>query len=308
MLPESWWSIEGVEYYNNISFLKAGVVFADQVTTVSPTYAEEILTREFGFGMEGLLQHHATKLTGVLNGADYSTWNPENDPYVKFHYDIDSLDEKIKNKLDAQRHFGLKLTKGTPLFGIVSRLVQQKGIDLVLQAIQKTLDEKIQWMILGSGDDEFEEALKILARTHPEKICFTQGYNEALAHRIEASADVFVMASRFEPCGLNQIYSLRYGTLPLVRATGGLADTVTDLLTVPAAEGGNGFVFQRASADELTATIREACAGYRRKKQWRMAQQNAMSRDFSWSASAAQYLEIYQRSLIGCSKGQSVTE
>lgn len=308
MLPPAWWSIEGIEFYNNMSFLKAGIVFADQVTTVSPTYAKEILTREFGFGMEGLLQHVSPKLTGVLNGADYETWNPASDPFVKFHYDADTLEEKLKNKLDLQRHFGLKLTKGTPLFGIVSRLVHQKGIDLVLQAIRQTLDDKVQWMILGSGDDEFERELKKLSESHPEKICFTQGYNEALAHRIEASVDVFVMPSRFEPCGLNQIYSLRYGTLPLVRATGGLADTVTDLSQTSPADGGNGFVFTGSSADELVAAVQLACSFYRKKKQWRLAQQSAMARDFGWSRSAARYREIYERSRCECREGQCMTE
>ena len=298
MLPASWWSMEGVEFYNNISFLKAGIVYADQITTVSPTYAREILTREFGFGMDGLLRHQQHKLSGVLNGVDYQVWNPQTDPQVKFPYSADTVEEKVKNKLDLQRHLGVKLTKGTPLLGLVSRLVHQKGIDLVIQAIRATLDDKLQWMILGSGDDEFEQALQDLSDTYPERISFTRGYNEALAHRIEASVDVFLMPSRFEPCGLNQIYSLRYGTLPLVRGTGGLADTVIDVRRVSPAEGGTGFVFTESTVDALVDTIRFAAGFYRKKKQWRLAQEAAMTRDFSWDRSARQYLEIYRRS--GC--------
>ena len=308
VLPESWWALDGVEFYSNMSFLKAGIVFADQVTTVSPGYAREILTREFGFSMEGLLQHHQDKLTGILNGVDYDTWNPSSDPHVKFNYSEETLADKVKNKMDLQRHFGLKLTKGTPLFGMVSRLVHQKGTDFVIRAIEATLDEKCQWMILGSGEDEFESALKRLSEAHPHKIAFTQGYNEALAHRIEASVDVFVMPSRFEPCGLNQIYSLRYGTLPLVRATGGLADTVTDLPSVGLVGGGNGFVFEESSADALIACVQTACAYFRKKKQWRQAQINAMAKDFSWTRSAAQYLELYNKSCCGCREGQTLTE
>ena len=308
LLPGEWWHLEGLEFYDKMSFLKAGVVFADQVSTVSPTYAEEILQPAFGYGMDGLLRHYSHKLQGILNGVDYDTWSPENDELLKFRYDSKHLDEKINNKLDLQRKLGLKLSKGAPLFGIVSRLAHQKGIDYVIDAIKRTVDEKLQWAILGSGEAEFEAALSQLAQHYPEKVAFIQGYDEQMAHRIEAGADIFVMASRYEPCGLNQIYSLKYGTLPLVRNTGGLADTVVDI-EEDALQAGDatGFVFQNPSSDELVDTLLRAAAYYRKKKRWRKAQLNAMSRDFSWDASADGYGDLFAAALAGNS-AESVVE
>lgn len=309
MLPQEWWNIDAVEFYHKMSFLKAGVVFADKVTTVSPTYAKEVLTADYGFGMDGLLSHYQDKLSGILNGVDYNTWNPEHDSLITFNYSAGSLDDKIKNKLDLQRKLGLKLTKGTPLFGMVSRLVSQKGIDCVLRAIQETLDQKSQWVILGSGEEEFEQGLKALAAQHPEKIAVTIGYDEALAHKIEAACDVFVMPSRYEPCGLNQFYSLRYGTLPLVRATGGLADSVVNIDDESIADGSaTGFVFSDPNAESLIAKIEEAIAFYRKKKKWRATQLTAMAQDYSWRSSAVAYLKLYGKALISCRNSQYVTE
>ncbi|MCG8670762.1 MAG: glycogen synthase GlgA [Pseudomonadales bacterium] len=309
LLPYQWWSVDGVEFYHKLSFLKAGVVFSDQVTTVSPSYAQEILSPEFGYGMDGLLRHHQSKLTGVLNGVDYSTWSPSSDTHIKFNYDRESLEEKIKNKLDLQRNMGLKLTKGTPLFGMVCRLVHQKGVDFVVETIKANIDEKIQWVILGSGEEYFENALFELAEQYSEKISFTQGYSESLAHRIEAASDVFVMASRYEPCGLNQIYSLRYGTLPLVRETGGLADTVVQVNEQTLEDrSATGFVFQEASSEGLSEAAQQACNFFRKKKKWRSMQENAMNQDFSWKQSADLYLGLYDLALEGVRSGQMVAE
>ena len=298
LLPQDWWHLDKVEFYDKMSFLKAGVVFADQISTVSPTYANEVLQPEFGYGMDGLLRHYSYKLRGILNGVDYDTWSPEQDPFLTFKYGLERLDEKINNKLDLQRKLGLKLSKGVPLFGIVSRLAHQKGIDYVIEAIRRTATEKIQWVILGSGEAEFETALHQLSQDLPEKVAFIQGYDEQMAHRIEAGVDIFVMASRYEPCGLNQIYSLKYGTLPLVRNTGGLADTVVDIDEESLQAGqSTGFVFQDPNADALVDTILRATTYYRKKKRWRKAQQNAMLQDFSWNSSAEGYGELFAAAL-----------
>lgn len=302
-LPESWWHYERLEFHGQFSFLKAGIVFADTVTTVSPTYAREILAEPLGCGMSGLLQHYRHKLHGILNGADYDLWNPARDPFVRFHYDIDTLPEKLHNKLDLQRQLGLRLGKSVLLAGMVSRLVYQKGVDAVLTLMQRLLQAepsvKIQWIVLGSGEPFFEEALRALAQQHPDRLAVIVGYDEALAHRIEAACDLFLMPSRYEPCGLNQIYSLRYGTLPLVRATGGLADTVVDTGDASLTQGtATGFVYFGESAEDLQHCLQRAMHCFGNASDWRKIQGTAMRQRFGWEQSAERYIELYSRSFI----------
>lgn len=295
-LPESWWSLDALEFYGNFSFLKAGVVFSDWVTTVSPTYAEEILREPAACGMGGLLQHHRQKLVGILNGADYDVWNPATDPSIRFHFDLDTLENKQKTKLDLQRQAGLRLSKSSPLIGVVSRLVDQKGIDWVLHAMEALQAEKIQWVVLGSGQREYEQQLLELAKANPKTIAVTLGYDETLAHQIEAGCDLFAMPSRYEPCGLNQIYSLRYGTLPIVRRTGGLADTVVDATEDSLRQGtATGFVFDEPEAEAFTDTVRRASGWYRKRKTWQKMQTTAMEQRFDWQQSAQAYLELYKQ-------------
>ncbi|MAA59529.1 MAG: glycogen synthase GlgA [Alcanivorax sp.] len=295
-LPDEWWHLDSLEFYGNFSFLKAGIVYADWVTTVSPTYAREIMHEPLACGMGGLLQHHRHKVVGILNGVDYDAWNPATDPYIRFHYDQHSLQEKINNKLEIQRNTGLRLSKSTPLIGLVSRLVEQKGLDWIVSAMEATLGEKVQWVVLGAGTQQYERQLQALAQANPKVISVTIGYDESLAHGIEAGCDLFAMPSRYEPCGLNQIYSLRYGSLPIVRRTGGLADTVIDASEDALEQGSaTGFCFEEPSARAFTETVRRAIALYRKQKTWRKLQQQAMDQRFDWQHSAQAYLELYEQ-------------
>ena len=297
-LPESWWDYEKAEFYGNFSFLKAGIVFADQLTTVSPTYAREILAEPQGCGMSGLLQHHKNKLHGILNGVDYEVWNPAADPLIRFSYDAAKLPEKLNNKMDLQRSLGLKMGKAIPLIGLVSRLVHQKGIDWVAEVMERMASEPVQWVVLGSGDSALEQRLQALAIRHKKRIAVVIGYDESLAHRIEAGSDLFVMASRYEPCGLNQLYSLRYGTLPVVRAVGGLADTVVDATPDTLKNGtATGFSYTGDDADALEHCLRRAVGFYSKRKTWESLQQTAMAQQFDWQGSAQQYLKLYRQTV-----------
>lgn len=295
-LPESWWHMDSVEFYGNFSFLKAGIVYSDWVTTVSPTYADEILREPAACGMGGLLQHHQSKLVGILNGADYEVWDPATDPSIVFPFDAEHLDEKLNNKMDLQHHMGLRLSKSAPLVGVVSRLVEQKGIDWILDAMDALQGEKVQWIILGSGKRQFEQQLLAMAEASPKTIAVVLGYDEVLAHRIEAACDLFAMPSRYEPCGLNQIYSLRYGTLPIVRRTGGLADTVVDASEEALRQGtATGFTFEQPEADAFIEAVSRAMGMYSKRKTWRKMQVTAMAQCFDWRHSAQAYLELYEQ-------------
>ncbi|MGE5467824.1 MAG: glycogen synthase GlgA [Ignavibacteria bacterium] len=294
-LPDHAWHPGGVEYYGRLSALKAGLQFADAITTVSPTYAREIQTDEEGMGMAGLLRHRAAALTGILNGLDTSQWDPAHDPALGkpfAQYDAERLAAKARNKTALQRLTGLADDAEVPLFGVVSRLTHQKGLDLLAEVAAEVLDLPAQLVVLGSGERSLEEAFRDLAHAHPGRCAATIGFDEGLAHRIEAGADVFLMPSRFEPCGLNQMYSLRYGTPPLVRATGGLADTVID---ADDPERGNGFVFNEPTAVELLATIRRAADTWRDKQRWQRLQRAGMAGDFSWDGPAQRYVELYSQ-------------
>jgi len=293
-LPAEFWNTEAMEFHDHFSFIKGGLVFADWITTVSPTYAREIQTPEFGYGLEGLISHRKINLTGIVNGVDYSVWNPGRDTQIPVQYNPRCLFHKTENKRALQEHFGLPVDNSRPLFGVISRLVEQKGIDLVLDIVPELVEQDAQLVILGSGDPLIESAIGKASTEWPRHIAAFIGYDEALAHHIEAGADIFLMPSRFEPCGLNQIYSQRYGTIPVVRHTGGLADTVTD--TTPETlenKTATGFSFTAPTAAALGAAVARTLQYYREPEAWQQIIINGMKQDFSWKRSAEQYLELY---------------
>ena len=298
-LPSHWWSPEGVEFHGGFSMLKAGIVYADAVTTVSPTYAAEICTPEFGYGLDGLLLSRQHKLHGILNGIDTKIWNPSTDTHLPAHYSAGRiLPGKRRNKQALIERFLPQAENAAlqaPLLGLVGRLVEQKGIDWVLAAIPVLLAETdARFVLLGSGQTAYEQKLARLAKQHPERVFVEIGYDEPLAHQIEAGADIFMMPSRFEPCGLNQMYSLLYGTPPIVYKTGGLADTVVDANATTLKDAtANGFVFDTPDVASFLDTIRRALALYYKPAQWRKLQQTGMRQSFGWADSADQYLSLY---------------
>jgi starch synthase len=294
-LPRTQMQPHGMEFHGQLSFLKAGLAYADRITTVSPTYATEIATREFGCGMDGVIRHRAADVSGILNGVDPAVWNPQTDAALPAHFSARSLAGKKKCKLALQSEMGLTPNADAPLFALVSRLTQQKGLDLVLAALPAALDAGAQFAILGSGDPGLEAALAAAARERPAQIGLRLGYDEALAHRLIAGADAVLVPSRFEPCGLTQLYGLRYGTLPIVRRTGGLADTVVDAGSDESpAERGTGFVFDAATGAALEATLLRAVRCHREGERWRTLMRRAMACDFSWTEAARGYQALYR--------------
>ncbi|MCG7915579.1 MAG: glycogen synthase GlgA, partial [Candidatus Thiodiazotropha weberae] len=291
-LDKSLWTHHALEFHDQLSFIKGGIALSDRVNTVSPTYAEEIKTAEFGYGLEGLLQYRASHFSGVLNGIDYHQWDPLNDPHIDTPYSIDSFPAKRNNKLALQREFGLPEDEYIPLFGYVGRLVDQKGVDLILQVLPGLMDSGAQLVLLGSGDHSLQSALEKISNRYHSRVGITIGYDEGLSHRIEAGSDCFLMPSRFEPCGLNQMYSLRYGTVPIVRRTGGLADSVVDVTPHTLANGtATGFVFDNADGSSLWGAIEHAINFYRRSgSDWDILAMTGMQQDLSWEASAQHYL------------------
>lgn len=297
-LPAGLWGMYGLEFHDQLSFIKGGLVYSDRINTVSPTYAEEIQQAAFGYGLENLLSHRSAQLSGIINGIDTSIWNPETDSYLSQNYNKSSLAKKTKNKSALQKLSGLEKTNDIPLFGMVSRLVEQKGLQSIIEALPELIDLPLQIVILGSGEKHYEDALLDWSLQHPEKISITIGYDEALAHQIEAASDIYLMPSTFEPCGLNQLYSLRYGTLPLARNVGGLADTVIDTDDTTLKDGSaNGFIMADNGADVLISTMIRALEVYQDKKIWKQLQLNAMSPDRSWLSSALQYIELYDKAV-----------
>jgi len=293
-LPGQLWHPGALEFHDMLSFIKGGIACADHITTVSPNYALEIQTADYGYGLEGLLHQRHHELNGIINGIDVDIWNPETDPRIPQNYTSDNLPKKAVNKAALQKQYSLPVDPSIPLIGLIGRLVDQKGIDLVIDCLDSLANYPVQFALLGSGDKGFEHRLKNLSYLFPDKISVTIGYDENLAHLIEAGADIFLMPSRFEPCGLNQLYSQRYGTLPIVRKTGGLADTVVDALPDTIADKtATGFVFEEPSVGAMLETIKRAILLYANKRSWLQLQKNAMRKDFSWKQSAEQYLNLY---------------
>lgn len=292
-LPWSLFQPTGVEFLGFMNCMKAGISYADQLSAVSPSYAEEICTPELGFGLDGVLRQRREVLTGILNGADYHVWNPETDAALQAHYNATDLTGKDTCKIALLREYGLPEELSVPLLGMVSRLVDQKGVDLVVSALERLLTMNIRVAILGAGEPRYEQQLTAFAQRYPERLGVRLAFDEPLSHRIQAGSDCFLMPSRYEPCGLTQLYSLRYGTIPIVRATGGLRDTVQPF--DPATGAGTGFVFTEPSAEALLEAVRAAVEAFHDKQSWRQLQRNAMAQDFSWDRSARQYVALYHQ-------------
>jgi starch synthase len=285
-----------VEHHDTVSFMKTGIYFSDLLNTVSNKYSHEILKPDLGAGLDGILSERKKDLYGILNGIDYDVWNPETDKYIPYHYSAKDLSGKLKNKKILLEHFNMPFKKSVPLIGMVSRMVAQKGFDIFADAIHDLIELDIQWLILGSGEEQYEELFRRLALKFPGKVGSYIGYNNELSHQIEAGADMFLMPSRYEPCGLNQIYSLKYGTVPIVKKTGGLADTVHDWdeLNYFGLDTGTGFTFNDHTGITLSSGVKRALDNFHIKKNWRKIQKNGMSKDYSWKHSAEQYVELYR--------------
>lgn len=296
ILPPEFWRMDALEFHGQISFIKGGLAFADRINTVSPTYAREIQTTQFGHGLDGLLHARSAHLSGIINGVDYRHWDPARDKHLPARYSSDDLSGKAECKAALQKAFGLTPDPEKPLLVHVGRMVAQKGVDLILAACEPLLAKKsIQLVILGSGEKTLEAQARGMAARHTGIMGLKIGYDEALAHRIEAGGDMFLMPSRFEPCGLNQIYSLRYGTPPLVRHTGGLADTVTDTNSKTLAAGSaTGFVFDAASDKALLNTIQRALEIYADTASWQQLVRTGMKQCFDWELSARTYHDLYK--------------
>ena len=294
-LPDEYFTTDGLEFYLKMSCLKAGIVYADMITTVSPRYAREITTELYGSGLDGVLRSRQDRLVGILNGVDYSEWNTEKNKFLRFTFNADNLAGKAEQKSALQEEMGLPAEPGLPLFGTVSRLAEQKGIDILLAALEEMLSTSMQFVLLGSGDPVLERGFRTLATRYPEKVAIKIGYDHGLAHRIEAAADFFLMPSRFEPCGLNQMYSLRYGTIPIVRVTGGLDDSVTDISEDK--DTADGIKFTEYSARALGKAIRKALVLYEDKDLLDHYRHNAMTVDFSWEHCTHEYEEVFRRAI-----------
>ncbi len=297
-LPPWLWHSEALEFYGRLSFMKGGLNFADLLTTVSPTFAREMLTSTYGEGLEGVLRRREPDLTGVLNGLDMEEWNPETDPHIAATYSRQDLSGKTANRTAVRRRLGLEDEPDTALVVMIGRLVAQKGVDLVLSALPQLLGLPIQIAVLGSGERVYEEAFMDAAKAHPGKLHVHIGYDEKLAHQWEAGGDMLLMPSRYEPCGLAQMQSMRYGTIPVVRECGGLRDTVIDANESALAQGtATGFTFEPATAPALVNAMQRAVALHRDRERWSALIQTAMMQDFSWHRSAATYVDLYLEAL-----------
>ena len=297
-LPARFMSMQALEFHGQLSFMKAGLMFADRITTVSPGYAREITTPEFGCGLDGVLRARAGRLSGILNGVDAAVWNPATDTALAAHYDSAALGGKLRCKAALQHELGLDVEPATPLFGVVSRLTAQKGLDLLLGALPALLGSGAQLVVQGRGEPALQAAFGEAQRAHPGRVALRAVYDEALAHRVIAGSDAVVVPSRFEPCGLTQLYGLAYGSLPVVRRVGGLADTVVDAGASALREDrATGFVFDAATPAALAQALARAAALYRRPDAWQRVMRRAMAADFSWRGSAAAYLALYDETI-----------
>jgi starch synthase len=295
-VPHPWRGMDGVEFWGELSMLKAGIQFADAITTVSPTYAREIQTPAHGAGFDGILRARSSRLRGILNGIDTRIWDPAKDPLLPSHFGPDNMQGKAQCKAALQARVGLPAESGAMVFAVVSRLTPQKGIDLVLGALPRLLASGAQLVVLGQGEAALQQALKDAAKKHPRQVAVTLGFDEGLAHLVEAGADAFLMPSRFEPCGLNQMYSQAYGTPPIVAPVGGLLDSVTDASADP--QHGTGFIMTGVDPAGLQDALVRAMRLWREPQRWRRIQANGMARHFGWEDSAMQYLEVYQRAAL----------
>ncbi len=294
-LPWEYFNIDGAEFYGQVNCLKAGIGYADLLTTVSPRYAREITTPEFGCGLDGLLRKRQDALIGILNGVDYEEWNTSHNPYLRHAYSAEHLEGKAGNKSELQKELGLPVKKDVPLFGSISRLADQKGVDILIGALEEMLSADMQFVVLGSGDAIFENAYRDLALRYPTKVAAKIGFNQGLSQRIEAGCDFYLMPSRYEPCGLNQMYSLHYGTVPIVRVTGGLDDSVTDISE--SLDHADGIKFVEYSNSALAKGIRKALALFLEPELLTHYRINGMTVDFSWEMTARKYTEVYQKLL-----------
>ena len=293
-LPWDLFTISKMEFFGNVNFLKGALVFSDFVTTVSRKYSQEIQTTEFGFGLEGVLRSRSSTVTGILNGVDYDEWSPETDKFIVTRYSPEDLSGKAKCRQDLLAAFGItKADTSLPVIGIVSRFAAQKGFDLIAQIMERLAREEMISVALGNGDKTYEEMFLRLAKQFPQKIAVKVAYDNAIAHKIEGGSDMFLMPSKYEPCGLNQIYSLKYGTVPVVRATGGLDDTIEHW--DPRTGRGTGFKFTDYNGEALLLTIKEALRAFRDQNSWQQLMRNGMTKDFSWEASAKEYVRVYER-------------
>ena len=294
MLPWDLFVMSKMEFYGKVNFLKGAIEMSDFITTVSRRYAQEIQTAEYGFGLEGVLRARSSTIAGILNAVDYASWNPENDPHIAARYSAADASGKAKCKADLLNEFGLAQDTQLPVVGIVSRFVQQKGFDLIQQIGDRLALEEMILVVLGSGQREYEELFRRLNKQYPQKIAVKIAYDNKLAHKIEAGSDIYLMPSHYEPCGLNQIYSLKYGTVPVVRATGGLDDTVEQF--DPRTGKGTGFKFREYTGEAMLAALRSAAALYREDPNaWRTLMRNGMAQDYSWANSAREYVKMYER-------------
>lgn len=297
-IPDRYFHPDAIEFYGQVSFLKAALRFSDRITTVSPTYAREVLTPEFGCGMDGVLRERGDSFSGILNGIDIERWDPATDPHLSAHYERRDISGKRACKAQLQEELDFKVDRDRPLISFASRLVHQKMADVMIEAIPSLMETGAQFALLGEGDPGLEAAFHQLAERYPSCVAIHTSYDEALAHRLHAGSDILLAPARFEPCGLTQMYASRYGALPVVRNTGGLADTVVDVTPATlSARTATGFVFEGSTPAALVAAIDEALALYRQLLLWRRVQLQAMSRDFSWSASAAKYVALYRHVL-----------
>ncbi len=299
-LPQDLYSVKGLEYYGKMNFMKGGILFSDKITTVSERYSKQIQTPEYGYGLDGVLRDRTEDIVGILNGVDYTAWNPETDSHIAANFDVKDLSGKQKCKEELIKIFDLQGTDKSPVIGLISRLADQKGFDILAEAMEDLLKLDICLIILGTGDAKYERQYGALGKKYPGRLGVKIAFDNALAHKIEAGSDMFLMPSKYEPCGLNQMYSLKYGTIPIVRATGGLDDTIKEFN--PERGNGNGFKFGAYSSVELIKAVKRARYLYRNKRLWTKLMENAMKEDFSWKKSAWKYEQVYQQAL---GKGES---
>jgi starch synthase len=294
-LPPHFFSLEYLEFYGKLNCMKAGIIFSDRLVTVSPTYAKEILLPEKGFGLDGLLRKHAHKLAGILNGVDYGQWDPAGDPLIKHKYTVGSMEGKKKNKRELFARLGIVQDVQVPLLIMISRISEQKGMDLLLRLLPLLLLEDLHFVFLGVGDRGWTEKIQKVAGRYPQRLTFLNRFDEGMAHRLQAAADVLFMPSAYEPCGLNQIYAMKYGTVPLVRATGGLEDSVQEF--DPATRRGTGFKFAGDDIDGVLLAVRKVLRCFSDRPLWRQVQKNGMKMDFSWERVVPEYLQLYKATL-----------